>query len=154
MNGIAFILKKHRCSLFIALLVTSAIVIIKFTDYRIGYSSKADSINTTIENLAFSYLVAYLFYLINDLIPAITQIKITRNSISNQLYNIHKNLRQIINSIGPFNINNNWYTWESFSKAFEKTDLTILRKNTKDILQKAYVISTIFISWYSYQRRT
>ena len=101
MNGIAFILKKHRCSLFIALLVTSAIVIIKFTDYRIGYSSKADSINTTIENLAFSYLVAYLFYLINDLIPAITQIKITRNSISNQLYNIHKNLRQIINSIGP-----------------------------------------------------
>lgn len=102
------------------------IFIIRFTPLRIKICCSvefAESLNNVIETLAFSLLAASLFYAMNDIVPNLHKNKVIKAHIKNEIGKIKRSLRLIVDRIEPFRIDDEKYTFDSFTITFENKDL-------------------------------
>lgn len=92
-----------------AVLSTVLIIIIRFTDWCLIPCDPCfgQNANIAIETLSFSYLAGAIFFLLNDYIPRLKKQDIYVRHVKRQVSIVKEYMRQIVNSIKPFEINNN-----------------------------------------------
>lgn len=117
-------LKEYIGIIITTLLVCFIIAILRFTDWRpFGYSDKADSINFTLETIAFSILAAIIFWAVNDFSSYRKRRTIAANHINRQIRTIQELIRLMVNAVEPFSLEPKRYSLESFKKVFNQKDL-------------------------------
>lgn len=77
------------------------IVVIQLTNIRIGYSTKAEEINTIILQISIGMFASCFFYWINEYIPSKALRKISEDHISHEILEIRKMIQQCTYSILP-----------------------------------------------------
>ena len=109
--------------------------IIRFTDWRLIPCAPClgQNANIAIEALSFSYLASAIFFLLNDYVPQFKKQDIYVRHVKRQVSIVKEYMRQIVNSIKPFEINKD-YEDKAFIDAFVNTDLLNLDPHMKRFL--------------------
>ena len=98
MKNKLFIISRNLCWI-LAIISIVIILILKFTKWRPIPCIYADEGNSVAETLAFSYIAAMMFYLVNDVIPQkITIDDVAHRHIQRNLWRTNENLRVIVES--------------------------------------------------------
>lgn len=90
--------------IFFTLFFSGLIVVVKFTNYRIGVSEKANEINEVLVNLSYSYLAAVLFYWVTDRIPNCYKKNKIKMRLKSKFNRIKEDIRRSKEVITPFNL--------------------------------------------------
>jgi len=78
---------------FVAIICFSIIVVVKFNlDFTIGYSKDANIINDILVNLSYSFIAAYLFYLLSVFFPNYVNKRRYTPFIKNKLNLVYENI--------------------------------------------------------------
>ncbi|MBD5188857.1 MAG: hypothetical protein HDS95_01070 [Bacteroidales bacterium] len=117
-------IKEYRWIIITGLLACFIIAIIRFTDWRpLGYCTKADSVNYTLETISFSVLAAIIFWVVNDYSSYRRRRVIAVNHINRQIWTIKELIRQMVDAVEPFSLEQKNYSLESFKSVFNQKDL-------------------------------
>ena len=117
-------IKERKWIIIVGLIACLIIAIIRFTDWKpLGYCTKADSVNYTLETISFSVLAAIIFWFVNDYSRYRKRRAIAVNHISRQIGIITELIRQMVDAVEPFSLKPKKYSLESFKDIFNKKDL-------------------------------
>lgn len=117
-------IKERKWIIIVGLIACLIIAIIRFTDWRpLGYCTKADSVNYTLETISFSVLAAIIFWFVNDYSRYRKRRAIAVNHISRQIGIITELIRQMVDAVDPFSLEPKRYSSETFKNIFNKMDL-------------------------------
>lgn len=117
-------IKEYKGIIIVGLFTCLIIVILRFTDCRpFGYSTKADSVNYTLETISFSVLAAIIFWVVNDYSSYRRRRIIAVNHINRQICTIKELIRQMVYAVEPFSLEQKSYSLESFKNVFNQKDL-------------------------------
>lgn len=117
------------------------IIIIRFTDWRLIPCAPClgQNANIAIEALSFSYLASAIFFLLNDYVPQFKKQDIYVRHVKRQVSIVKEYMRQIVNSIKPFEINKD-YEDKAFIDAFVNTDLLSSFMGGKESIEE-YIVT-------------
>ena len=124
-----------------AVLSAVLIIIIRFTDWRLIPCDPylGQNANIAMETLSFSYLAGAIFFLLNDYIPRLKKQDIYVRHVKRQVSIVKEYMRQIVNSIKPFEINKD-YEDKAFIDAFVNTDLLSSFMGGKESIEE-YIVT-------------
>ena len=117
-------IKEYKGIIIVGMLAFLTIAILRFTDCRpFGYSTKADSVNYTLETISFSVLAAIIFWVVNDYSCYRRRRVVAVNHINRQIWTIKELIRQMVDAVEPFSLEQKSYSLESFKNVFNQKDL-------------------------------
>lgn len=117
-------IKGHKWLFLTTIMACLIIIVIRFTTWRpFGYSSKAESVNYTLETISYSVMAAIIFWVVNDLSSYSVRKKIAAKHIDRHIWTINVLIRQMIDAIEPFSLTQKRYSLDSFKHAFNSKDL-------------------------------
>lgn len=124
-NKLCSFLHDYLC-LILLFVSLSIIFIIKFTNFHIGYSDKADVINSIFVNISFSIIASVIFYFVLEYLPYSYKKKKIRRIIDCEISKFREHSRLCKSSIdNAFSYDNsNAATMDEYISKFKETDLS------------------------------
>ena len=117
-------IKEYKWIIIVGLLVCFIIAVLRFTNWRpFGFSTKAESVNYILETISFSVLASIIFWFVNDFLSYRRRRVIAVNHINRQIWTIKELIRQMVDVIEPFSLEQKSYSLESFKNIFNQKDL-------------------------------
>lgn len=90
-------------SKFFLFLSVICIIILELTDMRpLGSANNAEKINNMMLTLSYSFIGAYIFYLLNDWLPMLYRMSVTKAYVEREMRQLRKQLDLCMLSLYPF----------------------------------------------------